>query len=609
MATNNQGDFPLPQTGYLTFDSLGLKAFLKQRLTDNGVFTDQAYEGSNLSQIIDILAYTFNTLIYYLNRTSTNSTFSDTTNYEDINRLVKLIGYNPIGFQSSILTFGASAQAAMPTGLYTIPRFSYVNLGAISYSFNEDITFFKSTSSVEYLEDFSTSKLFYQGRFIEYPIYTATGEENEIVYLLPGDNVMIDHYNIQVYVKTTSNNTWTQWSRTPSLYTETSNDQKFEIRLNESKHYEIKFGNNINGKKLQAGDQVAIYYLKSNGTDGEVGVNALQAGKLIKYNTNQFNEIFNDVIVESVTILPDEQTINLKFDNESSSTYSASEENVDNIKQNAPGLFRSQYRLVTESDFENYVKTNFSNLIHDVTVVNNWSYLSHYLKYFYDIGITDPNNVGRVLYNQVNFADSCNFNNIYMFVVSKAVADSINQATLLNPTLKSLITSSMKDVKLLTCEPVVVDPIFMSFDLAISDSGVAGELDDVNNTELLIIKKANSKRDSSAIKTDVNNIFKNYFSRSNCSLGQTVDINYLSNSILNIAGVETFYTRRTDNNNIKYEGLSLLTWNPIYENDKKIITQNLTQLFFQFPYLNNRDHFIDKINVQSVTTQFENIEY
>ena len=609
MATNNQGDFPLPQDGYLVFDSLGLKAFLKQRLTDNGVFTDQAYEGSNISQIIDIQAYTFNTLIYYLNRTSTNSTFSDTTVYEDINRLVKLIGYNPIGQQSSILTFGASAQAAMPTGLYTIPRFSYVNLGAISYSFNEDITFFKSTSGVEYLDDFSTSKLFYQGRFIEYPLYTATGDENELLYLLPGDNVMIDHFNIQVYVKNVSDGTWAQWDRTPSLYTETSNDEKYEIRLNESKHYEIKFGNNINGKKLQAGDQVAVYYLKSNGTEGEVGVNALQAGKLIKYNTNQFNEIFNDVIVESVTILPDQQTINLKFDNDSSSTYAASEETVDDIKQNAPGLFRSQYRLVTEGDFENYVRTNFSNLIHDVTVVNNWSYLSNYLKYFYDIGITDPNNVGRVLFNQVNFADSCNFNNVYMFIVSKAVADSKDQGTMLSPTLKSLITSSMQDVKLLTSEPIVIDPIFMSFDIGMAKAGITASLSDVSNTELLVIKKTNSKRDSSAIKTDINNLFKNYFSRSNCALGQTIDINYLTNRILSVNGVDTFYTRRTDDTRVRYEGLSLLTWNPIYENDKKFLTQNETQLFFQFPYLNDRDHFIDKINVQSITTQYEDVEY
>jgi hypothetical protein len=609
MATSTTGDFPLPQTGYLVFDSLGLKSALKQRLTESGVFTDQVYEGSNLAEIIDLLAYNYNTLIYYLNRTSTETTYKDTTLYENINRMVKLVGYNPIGYQAPILTFTASALAAMPTGLYTIPKYSYVNLGSISYSFNDTITFNKTTSGVnEYLEDLSNSKIFYQGRFIEYPIYTAIGEENEMVTLLPGDNVIIDHFNIDIYVKDNTG-VWSQWGRSTALYLEGSNSNKYEIRLNENNHYEIKFGNNINGKKLNAGDQIAIYYLKSNGTDGEVGANALLAGKLIKYNTNQFNTIFNDITVEEVTLLPDNQLINLKFDNSSSSTYFSVQEDTEKIKQNAPSTFRSQYRLVTEADFENYVKTNFSNLIHDVKVVNNWSYLSNYLKYFYDLGITDPNNISRVLYNQVNFADSCNFNNVYLFIVSKAVSTAANQTSLLNPTLKSLIISSMKDIKMLTSEAVILDPVFLGFDVGISKTGTTPTIDDISNTQLTIIQKGTSKRDSSSIKNDVYNIFKNYFDRTNCNLGQIIDLDYLNNSILSVDGVESFYTQRTDDTTVKYEGLNMLMWNPIYSTDIKFISQNMILQSFQFPFLNDRDNFLNKIKVQTTFVQYEQIEY
>ena len=609
MGMSTKGDFPLPQTGYLIFDSLGLKAALKQRLTTNGIFTDQLYEGSNLSELIDVLAYNYNTLIYYNNRTSTEATFSDTMLYENINRLVKIVGYNPIGYQSAILTFSASAAPAMPTGLFTLPKYSYVNLGSISYSFNDNITFHRTTSAVtEYLQDMSESRLFYQGRFIEYPLYTAIGDENEIINLLPGDNVIIDHFNVDVYVKDDSG-TWTQWARSNSLYLEGSNDKKYEIRLNENNHYEVRFGNNINGKKLNADDQVAIYYLKSNGTSGEVGANALQAGKLIRYNTNQFNTIFTDTTIEEVTLLPDDQLTNLKFDNSSSSTYSSPQETTEQVKQNAPGVFRSQYRLVTEADYENYVKTNFSNLIHDVRVVNNWSYLSKYLKYFYDLGITDPNNVSRVLYNQVNFADACNFGNVYLFIVSKAVSTAINQMSLLNPTLKSLIVSSMKDVKVLTSEVVMADPVFISFDVGISKSGVTPLIDDVANTELRIIQKNNSKRDASSIKNDVYNLFKNYFDRTNCNLGQIIDLDYLNNSILAIDGVETFYTQRTDDPTIKYEGLSILMWNPVYPTDINYLTQNALLQFFQFPLLNDRDNFVNKINVQTTFVQYEQVEY
>lgn len=609
MATN-RGDFPLPKDGYLTFDSAGMKAHLKQRLTDNGIFSDQLYEGSNISQIIDILSFTFNGLIYYLNRTSTETTFKDTQIYENINRIVQEIGYNPIGRQTSVLSFTCSAESAMAPALYTIPRYSYVNLGALSFSFNEDITFYKSLSGqAEFLSDFSMSKLFYQGRFIEYTPYTATGEENEIIYLLPGSNILIDHFNIHVYVKSSVDNGWSQMERTPSLYLATANEAKFEIRLNENKNYEIKFGNNINGKKLNVGDTVAIYYLKSNGTEGEVGANVLPAGKLIKYNTSQFSEIFNDVIIENLTIIPETELINLVFDNNSSSTYYSEEEDVESIRQNAPNLFRSQYRLVTESDFENYVKTNYANLIHDIKVVNNWSYLSNYLKYYYDIGITNPNNVSRVLYNQVNFADSCNFANIYLFIVPKIVTSSTNQISYLNPALKTLIISSMKDVKMTGSEPIVFDPMYMAFDVALSKIGLTPKTDDANNSEILIIKKDNSRRDSSAIQTDVVNVFTNYFTRTNCTLGQTIGIDFLNNAILAIEGVHKFYTRRTDDTSVKYEGLSLVSWNPIYLNDIKFITQNLVLSFFMFPYFNNLENLKTKITVQTNNTIFESIEH
>lgn len=610
MATNTiKGDFPLPKNGYLTFDPLALKAFLKQRLIDNGVITDVLIEGSNISNLVDIIAITFNSLIYYLNQTSSEAIFSDTVLYENMNRLVKLIGYNPIGRQTSMLTFTCSAEDTIPQGLYTIPRYSYLNLGGISYSLNEDITFYKSTSSMELLEDFSNNKILFQGRWIEYPTLKANGEENELVYMLPGDNVIIDHFNIDVYILDVNINNWVKWERTNSLYLERSNDLKYEIRMNENKHYEIKFGNNINGKKLNTGDIIAIYYLKSEGVNGEVASRALIAGQLIPFQTTQFDQIFNDSIITNVTLLNNNYYTALKFDNESGSTYYSDTETVDEIKQNAPNVFRTQYRLVTESDFENYILTNYSNLIHDVKVYNNSKYLIEYMKYFYNMGITNPNNVGRVLYNQVQFADACNFNNVYLFIVPKLPSNSTSNYSYLNPSLKTLIINSMKDVKLLTCEPLIVDPVYMSIDISLASSGAIPSLNDINDTELYVIQKINSRRDSSAIQNDINNIFINYFDKINTALGQNIDIDLLTNTILSIDGVETFYTRSKSNITNAYQGLSLLMWDSIYEKNLEIINKNTSLYNFQIPYLNNSSGLLNKIVVQPTYKVYETIEY
>jgi len=93
-------EFNIPKDGYLSFDALTLKQYIKDRLNETNIFTDQNYEGSYISTINEIIAYAFNTLLYYLNQTATNSEFSETTLYDAMNRIVKLLDYKPIGRQT-----------------------------------------------------------------------------------------------------------------------------------------------------------------------------------------------------------------------------------------------------------------------------------------------------------------------------------------------------------------------------------------------------------------------------------------------------------------------------------------------------------------------------
>ena len=65
MATKNNvnTDFTLPRDAYATFDALTLKQLIKDRLKAGGVFTDQDFEGSNISAIIDVIAFSYHLLI------------------------------------------------------------------------------------------------------------------------------------------------------------------------------------------------------------------------------------------------------------------------------------------------------------------------------------------------------------------------------------------------------------------------------------------------------------------------------------------------------------------------------------------------------------------
>lgn len=603
-------DFTLPKYGYLAFDALSMKAFLKQRLNDSGVFTDQNYEGSNISQLVDLFAYTFHTLIYYMNKTASEGLFSDAQIYENINRITKVIGYNPVGRQTSVLSYKCKSIGLNENEQYTIPRYSKLLVSNSTYSIAKDTSFLSPDSTgVDFITEFSSAPLLYQGNYREYPKQFAVGTDNETIYLNPGENIQIDHFTIDVYVK--HNGAWSMWSKTPSLYLNNANDSVYEIRLSEKKHYELTFGNDICGRKLDAGDEIQIYYIASDGETGVIGPNSADGLSLVPYSSDTYDEIMEDVRTSASisNVLSYTNIGYLKFFNDSSSTYYSPEETVDEIRTNAPGMFRSQYRLTTAKDFEVFVRTNFSNLVHDVKVVNNWTYLSEYIKYFYDRGLANPNNDSRVMLNQVMYADACNFNNVYLFAVPKLPSSDINELNYLNPALKSAIIQSMDAYKVLTCEPVVLDPMYMAFGFAIPASGLGVSPDDIEQTRLNIVRKQNSRRDATSIKADVVSIFSSYFSVPSTKIGQEINITDIVSRIMAIDGVQSIYTNRTDSPTTRLDGLSLIKYNPVYPTDSAQISTNIILEPYQFPYFNKLSSLQNQINVITRSATFEEIEY
>lgn len=614
MASGN--DLQINQNEYIAFEATSLKQLMKDRLNEGGQFSDQNYEGGNINSVLDIVAYTFHTLMFYLNKTSTESMFSEAQIYENMNRIVKKLDYKPIGNQTATLTFSVTAPTLTDGPTYTIPRYSFFRINNVPYSFNTDVTFTKTVSGTEVLDSLGEQNLLYQGKFAEYPLQTAIGEDYEVIFLTPGDQIVIDHFNVYVYVKDVDTGIWTQWTQTPSLFLERATATSFELRLNEKKHYEIKFGNDINGKKLNAGDGVAIYYLESKGADGEIGVGregeegVLTGKKATIFQTVQFNEILPDQLTAGTEIISQQNLSLLQFTNNSASTKFGTSETVDSIRENAPTLFRSQYRLVTPSDYEGFVTTNFANIIIDAKVYNNWDYLSRHVKYLYDIGLTRPNEDGRVFINQVTFADAANFNNIYIYAVPKTEV-TFNQRALnfLTPAQKELIITNIRNQKTLTSEIIIQDPVYIAASIAIASPNTDPSTNDISKSRLTINLDVNAKIDEVYIRDSIRNIFDNYFAPKNVLLGQTVDISSLNNQILSVKGVKSIFTSRTEST-LSTEGLSIVLWNPIYPTaDINIYTQNITLDNFKFLFLYNIDDIMNRVVINTVAKKQQTIEF
>lgn len=603
-------DFPLNQNAYVAFDAQNLKNLMIDQLNRGGVFTDQIFEGSNFNSLLDVIAYSYHVLLFYLNQTSSETVFSQAQIYENMNRIVKLIDYKPIGYQTSLLSFNTVANAGLSEGSYTIPRYSYFIVNGLHYSFREDITFTKSLSGEVNLEQLSNNNLLFQGEYTEYPIYNAIGEPYEIVRIILVDqssNIpFIDNFTIDVYVKNSFSQKWSKWSQVPNLFLSNNQDEVYELRFNENGKYEIKFGNNITGKKLNAGDQVLIYYLISDGTPGEIGPGVLDGNSLFLFSSTNYPAIITDTKDSNVTYITNDQTSLLSFTNDKPSTKFGEPETVENIRNNAANTFKRQYRLITITDYENFITNNFKNIIHDIKAVNNSEYLNEHMQYLYTLGLKYPSLESRILSNQITFADSCNFNNIYVYLVPKIIQTNsikINN-NFVSDAQKQFIDSFISPIKVSTTETIYMDPVYMSVNLGLSLPIEQLELDIYTQTKLIVVKKANSRVNDDAIKTSIDNIFKNYFDPNNSKLGQEIDLTFLNNSISQVDGIKNFYTKRTtpDGTNLESPGISLLIWNNVYDKEDIFVsTQNTPLKYFQFPFLYDKENFLTQIEIITET--------
>jgi len=601
---NNFIDFNLPQDAYAAFDAVSLKDFIVQRLNENEKFTDQNFEGSNLAAVIDIVAYSYHVLLFYLNNTASEVTFDQATLYENMNKIVKTIGYKPTGKQTSLASINATAAAGLTVGNYTIKKYSYFLVDNIQYTTNKDYSFTISSQQEQSIDTLNKNVVLYQGAVGEYPDYTAQGEDFETVTVVvdnildTNDSRFIADNTLSVYVKEAESGLYFEYAEVDSLFIANKNERVFEKRLNENGHFVIKFGDGVSGKKLTQGSTVSVNYILSDNEKGIISKNAINGNKLFVYDSSRQRQIFNDTYTnkDSTTFITAGNSSLLTFNNPSNSSPIVDEETVDQIRANAPRVFNSQLRLVSTQDYETFIKKNFNNIITDASVVNNQSFINEYIQYFYNICV-DPDKSNRVLINQINFADSCDFNNVNIFTVPRfTVTQDGDYPAFLSNSLKNLIVESANEHKSLSQEVVPRDPIYMAFDLGISNrSSLIPELS--RDTQLIIVRESRNKISKERLKTQVSAKIKEFFTPNKNLLGQDLQLNTLTSSILSIEGVKRIETRNVGEN-VSFKGLSFVSYNPLYPTaDIEIVNQNITLPFFKFPYLINPNSLASKINV------------
>ena len=323
----------------LDFDTIktNLKAFLNQQ----SEFTDYDFEGSGLSVLIDLLAYNTHYNAYYLNMVA-NEAFLDSALLRDsVVSHAKTLGYIPYSAKSSIATIDFVVESGTTTpAKVTIPRgFSFLSnqIDGKSYNFVvlEETTVSKSNTSFI----FDDLKI-YEGQLVTYNFTYNQSSNPKAIFTLPDSS--IDETTIKVTVSPSSSNTQlTIYNRVTDILDIENDNEVFFLQEGRNGNYEIYFGNNIVGKRPPDGALISVSYLVTN------GINANKASDFIA----------TEPLIDSL----DNSQTNFTITVVGVASGGLERESVESIKLLAPTQFASQNRLVTKSDFNSYLRKNYTS--------------------------------------------------------------------------------------------------------------------------------------------------------------------------------------------------------------------------------------------------------
>ena len=320
----------------LDFDQI--KTSLKDYLRENSNFTDYDFEGSNLSNIIDVLAYNTYISSYNANMVSNEVFLDSATLRENVVSLARNIGYTPRSRTAAkaIISFFVNT-----TGFLTKPVTLTLKKGLVvtsssvfgseSYSFSipSDIT----VPVVDGIATFSNITI-YEGTFLtsNFTVSSATPVPPSRYTL---DNSYIDTSTLEVTIRDTQSSTSSKkYLFSDTLIEVTSTSRVYFLQEVEDQRYELIFGDGVFGEKLKALNYIEVSYITSSGDEGN-GISSFTFnGRIVDNN--------NNLISRGISIL---STVN-------DSVGGKEIESVESVKRFAPKIYSTFNRAVTAGDYE-----------------------------------------------------------------------------------------------------------------------------------------------------------------------------------------------------------------------------------------------------------------
>ena len=327
---------------YVNLDFDQIKTSLKDYLRANSNFTDYDFEGSNLSIILDALAYNTYITAYNTNMAANESFLDSATLRENVVSLARNIGYVPRSRRSARAKISFIVTDLTETVTLTLKAGLVCNGVAANTSFifslPEDIT----VNVVDGVARFNDIEI-YEGLYISQNFTVNTAQYNQR-YLLP--NSFIDTSTLRVKVKSNQNSsTSVTYKQLDNIIGITSTSPSYLLQEIEDERYEILFGDGVIGKKLANENYITVSYITTSGKEGNGAAEFSFIGNLV-------NQDGGSIDADNISLVTTTQTARDGDDIES----------ISSIKYYAPRIYSSQYRAVTASDYEAVLAYIYPNI-------------------------------------------------------------------------------------------------------------------------------------------------------------------------------------------------------------------------------------------------------
>lgn len=324
---------------FTNLDFGDLRTQIKDYLRANSQFTDFDFEGSNFSVLIDLLAYNSYITAYNSNM-AVNEVFLDSaTLRENVVSLARNIGYLPRSKRSSRALVNFSVDMSQTNAKSVKLIAGQVALGAVTdgnyiFSIPEDIVTPVNSDGIALFDNLQV----YEGVYLTSTFIVDESQPNQR-FILP--NIGVDTTTIRVKVTNQVTEVYTQYD---TLLNIGKDSRIFLIQEVADTKYEIRFGDNIIGKKPPNGSRIEISYIITNGSSGNGASNFTFSGRLKDNNLFDITTGISLVLTQSKSENGDDI------------------EPMDSIKYFAPKVYASQYRAVTANDYKSLIPYIYPNV-------------------------------------------------------------------------------------------------------------------------------------------------------------------------------------------------------------------------------------------------------